>query len=134
MAIKLLLQILNILYLMQAFNNSDCVTEYDDGFFLTQLLLSYDVVLEVQQVSVAEAKIVCTKAVQNQTQSVLHSTGVHQVAFCCLALLKGRVLKQEMNSQVSDIKKYLNHYQLELWGGNPPLLRPHFKLSCNALN
>jgi len=62
-------------------------------------------VLEVQQVSVAEAKIMCTKAVQNQTQSVLHSTSVDQAAFCCLALLEGRVLQQDMNSLVSDIKK-----------------------------
>jgi hypothetical protein len=62
-------------------------------------------VLEVQQVSIAEAKIMRTEAVQNEAQSVLHSASVHQATFCCLALLKSRVLKQDMNSLESDIKK-----------------------------
>jgi hypothetical protein len=127
------MKVLNVLYLVQACNHSDRVIEYDDSFSLTQFLLSYDIVLEVQQVSIAEAKIMRTKAVQNQAQSVLHSASVHQAAFCCMSLLKSRVLKQDMNSLVSDVKKYLNLYQLVLRDLNPPLLGPYFNSSVLAL-
>ena len=78
-------------HLVQGFHHTHHVVEDDHGLPLAEPLLLDDVVLKVDQVSGLVAEVVCTEAVQDEADALLHLLN-HSAGFCVLNDFTGAVL------------------------------------------
>lgn len=81
-------------HLVQGFHHAYHVIEDNYSLPLAKPLLLDDVVLQVDQVSSLVTEVVCTEAVQDKADALLHLLN-HSVRFCILNDFTGAVLRGE---------------------------------------